>query len=619
SEFEKALNDSIANIVNFLGEKQQEKEELAKLANLDIALLTNSFEKEKERIIVERKRMLSAIYNTYIYRISQMILADQNSLRISEERQRAKAIAQDIQKRVNEELSRSINEKLDELLSKDILNDEDLATLSAQIQTVYKQGIEIWAKAAVDLVENEHKWYENYDKIYNSGIDEWTKAINELVDLKNKWIKEFSEKINEAMNKWDETELNNQTAKENFLKSIENFQNEQSDEFDKYIQGITKVLNSGKDTISSINSYIQGYISMLAESLGVFAPSNIDISQIYGDIKFFTKYLQDNKNDQQSWIIPEQRPSYNDIKDYINNYCLGYKENLKSFKYNPIGSTIIDNSTGKIKIEYNIEYVVSKKYKEPEGGWSESEETRRGSYSFYLESTSKNNYAFYEPDKPVYQIIKEKLDSNYKIQDYDLYIYSTTYENGGFIINYAINVSAKDKDNSDIKKTIKYSIKYTLNGDRWIKQLNDKINVINGFSGGVKLNEAIKILDKGELNQNDNSSNLDSNSSYFARIKQLGEQKNDIVSSIANIQKNIINMLSDNIKQGNLLENYKKNDENAFESILSLVEDNVYLSDLDVEVLTAYHKQKFWNQQKEIIEGVLNFALNSASREDAQV
>lgn len=155
SEFEKKLNEWMGVISNFFDEKKKEKEQIAQMYGIDIAILGNSFDKEKERIIVEKKRMLSAIYNTYMYRISQMILADQDSLRINQEKERAKAVAKEIEQKVNEELSTSINEKLDNLLSSEVLSEEDLSNLSAELAFVYKQGLEIWAKAAVELVENE--------------------------------------------------------------------------------------------------------------------------------------------------------------------------------------------------------------------------------------------------------------------------------------------------------------------------------------------------------------------------------------------------------------------------------------------------------------------------------
>ncbi|NLJ05587.1 MAG: hypothetical protein GX435_07805, partial [Exilispira sp.] len=180
-EIENLLANASISINDFFDTRQREKETLALSYGISDLILNNSFEEEKRRFFIDRQQLLSGIYNTYLYRISRMILSDQDSLKFSEEKERAKSIAEDIQKHVKETLETSINEKLDTLLSSKVLTEDEVANLGGELSSLYKQGLDIWAKAATELVQQQQKWYLNYNDIYNGGIEAWTNAIKQLV------------------------------------------------------------------------------------------------------------------------------------------------------------------------------------------------------------------------------------------------------------------------------------------------------------------------------------------------------------------------------------------------------------------------------------------------------
>ncbi|HQJ39962.1 MAG TPA: hypothetical protein PK449_00205, partial [Exilispira sp.] len=450
--------------------------------------------------------------------------------------------------------------------------------------------------------------------------------------------------------------------------NINNFQIEQSNQFDTYITNILQVLNTGKSSVGAIDAYVSSYLSMIQDYLGVLIPDNAEISDIFVPLISFTKYLNNNK-DRMGQLETDE--TINFITSTYNNYAAKLKSdfivnfsnfqmssstysgcinNLKasssSFIQNKINNytsaintsvhTYYSSNQGSILLsEDQIKNYIINKLKADCNAlvnsyitWEETieynEKFKKTYYAGYTESSIKNatgNYAnlgFETANDELTKLFaydKIGVTSSKDISSTELKVVSTSYNNsnGNFIINYALNCTLSDGS----KKSLLYSMTYnqkpnsTQDQPDWGSTVNRSFTTLNGTSSGTKISGV-----KSNI-----SSFFTGNDSYFNKINNLLIQKSNIVQSISNIQSQVLNMCNNAISEGKLLEMYgiqEENKESVFDSVLSIIEDNVYLSDYDIAVCEAYYRKKFWGQQMEIVENVLQYALNEGGRENAE-
>ncbi len=490
------------------------------------AHLHTALEEEKHRVLYEKKVFLAALVSSSVNRIKYDLFADQRSLRLMMEKERAKKAADEIQLKVKEELERSVEERLDALLRDDVLSREDVMLLSKRVNKFYDQGLEIWAQAAADLVRKENEWYQNYNDVYNEGTSAWATALNMLKNKKEEWADEFLDVLEEGLQKWDAIFEGMYTAKDELLSSLMQFRASREKDFDVYINHLAETLGYGSQSIGQIDEYTEEFHLMMKETLSPFTQEELSTEQVRGLMDLFDQY------DGEFW---HQDRTF---------------KNLFNFETTKIW---VSNTSKTDKIIGKPRYF-----------FLSSEDLKNG---FRLKVEIEALVRRYDK-KFVFKGLKGMIFTHKDINEKGYYWITCTYDKNG----------SWKRAVSHINHTP------TVDTHRDTEQLN--VTII-----------------------------ADELARYADIIDSLHEEKRVITGSIHDVQESVLNML-DNSKT--ILENPLFADEEELHSHYFGEEKEFLWNDFDRELYRAYYEKEFWASQYRIIEGVLEYALDKAGREDAQ-
>ncbi len=151
------------------------------------------------------------------------------------EKERASQATEELQDRVNQELGKSIDERLNSLLREEVLTSEDAFAVSARAQNVYDEGLKIWVRAAADLVRMENAWYSNYNEIYNEGVGAWAEALGVLKQKREEWDEEFSGRIELGLANWEEVFSEAGEARETLVSNYVRYKEDRERDLNAYI------------------------------------------------------------------------------------------------------------------------------------------------------------------------------------------------------------------------------------------------------------------------------------------------------------------------------------------------------------------------------------------------
>ena len=495
------------------------------------AHLHTALEEEKHRVLYEKKVFLAALVSSSVNRIKYDLFADQRSLRLMMEKERAKKAADEIQLKVKEELERSVEERLDDVLRDEALSREDVMLLSKRVNKFYDQGydqgLEIWAQAAADLVRKENEWYQNYNDVYNEGTSAWVTALNMLKTKKEEWADEFSRKVEEGLQDWTAVFEQMVGAKEELLSSLTQYRIDREEDFESYITHMIYTLEYGSDSVGQIDGYIDEFDLMIRETLRPFTKNEITREQIENYVDLFKQYIE---NDDRFWA------------------------------HDSALSDIFKLDTCKM--------------------WYSKKKRRTD------EITGGPTY---------YYISSENLDKGFKLNvavECVVKRYWITFD--GLLKGWNFNNNGGE---SEIRY---YTIYYRYDGqNRWSRSVSSA-----GENGSGTL------LDKPELSEIKTKVE-----DYLNIIDTLNEEKQAILESITDVQDAVIKKLADNEMLSN---DPVLTDEDVFYRYYFGEEKEFLMNNFDSELYRAYYEKEFWNNQYNIIDSVLEYALDKAGREDAQ-
>ncbi|HEB30934.1 MAG TPA: hypothetical protein ENI15_08685 [Spirochaetes bacterium] len=249
-----------------------------------------ALEREKRGMLYERKLFLTQLLNTYVNRGYRDLVTDRSSLRMEMEKDRAARAAEELQDRVNQELDKSISEKLNSLLREEVLTAEDAFAISGKAKDVYDEGLNIWERAAADLVRRENAWYSNYNEIYNEGVTAWADALSVLKQKREEWDEEFSGRIESGLANWEEVFSEAGEAKETLVSNYVRYKEDRERDLNSYIGRLEDTLMYGSGSISQIDRYTDEFNMMIQDSLRYFTDKELAPNQLDGLVELFSSY-----------------------------------------------------------------------------------------------------------------------------------------------------------------------------------------------------------------------------------------------------------------------------------------------------------------------------------------
>ena len=279
--------------------------------------IEDAFELEKQRYTYENRLFLASLLNSYINRASFDLFSERQSLRPIREEEHARSVANEILRNLEDNLSRSVDERLDALLSEEALKSNEISSISDAIKDFYKKGLKIWEYAAVELVRREQEWYRLYDDVYVEGMDAWVEALGSFGERKERWIEEFSRKVEEGSQNWEDVYTRLNTTGEELLATLRDYGLERQKDFDASIVAISDTLNYGGESVKQIDAYIEEFGFMLRDRISSLVPEGFELKE--EQIKMLSNLVKSitMKNDDPSQItLYDPLPFWNPDKEW---------------------------------------------------------------------------------------------------------------------------------------------------------------------------------------------------------------------------------------------------------------------------------------------------------------
>jgi len=489
-------------------------------------ILKEQLETKKNIALYERKVFLTELLNSYIGETYYQLFTDSNSLRAKLEENRARKEAEDLVKEVKLGLDEKVKKRLSALLNKDMLEEKDIIQLSLEVKDLYKNGIDIWARAGAELIKRKQEWYREYDDIYNDGLEAWFGAIDILNEKKDAWVMDFSMKVEKGLEKWNEALSRMDDFKNELLLSFNQYRMDMEKTYESYINHLESTISYGSDSVGQIDGYIEEFNWMIKNILSPMTNKNLIRPQIDSLMCLFDQY-------EDSFWYPDKS-----MKDLFN------------FK------------TTKIKVSNT----------------SKTDYIKEGPY-YYLASSKELDNGF---------MLKVKVDA--VVRRYDKTFILKKLK--GFIFTH--------EDNNESRY---YNIICTLDENlKWQKTISYTAFEESGD----------KVVDINKLNILSISDQI---RRYLSIIDSLKYEKSKLLKSINDVQTSFIQKF---FEEQYILNAPALIDENTFNEYYFGSNKEIFLNDFDRLLYQAYYEKEFWSNQFNIIEEVLDYALNRGNRKEAE-
>jgi len=404
---------------------------------------------------------------------------------------------------------------------------------------------------------------QGVNNLYDKGLEIWAKEGADLVKRENEWYKNYNDVYNDGVSAWVDALTVLKQKKDEW---VEEFSNRIEDGLNNWDVVFEEIDGAKRKLLLSLNQYkvdrgkdFDAYIGHLTKTLDNGSSSICGIDKY---IEEFNLMIRDTLSP-----FTKKELNRNEIKDYIQLFECYIGNSNRLFEHNTHLTEKLYYVTPLTDIFDCIKHII------PYSGASKTDKII---------------------GQPFYRFLSESLNNGFRLNiEISCEVRRYWYKFDGVFKGWCFH-------NRDSNEKRYYTIDYTCNNDIWSKISHVPKEETNIY--GYKEPPNLDII-ANDLNR------------YLDIIDSLNNEKQKVLNSITNVQASVIEKLTDN---KNLLDDPLLTDEEAFNNRFFNGTTEFLMNNFDKELYRAYYERKFWSNQFDIIDDVLDYVLDKADREYAQ-